>query len=133
MRQNETSSTTNLSDKQITALPYLVASPTLSRASELASIGRATLYRWMQDQEFRATLDRLRSQAADLALSELQGLMLKGIVVLAEAMEDANPTVRLRGAQAALSIGLNARNLKDLRRRIDRLDDAFALMTSENS
>ena len=127
MRQNETSPETSLTDRQAAALPYLVSSPSLSQGAKLADISRATLYRWMEDSEFRDTLERLRSQAADLALSELQGLMLKGAVVLAEAMEDASPSLRLRAANAALSIGLNVRSLKDFQERLDRVDDAFTL------
>ena len=61
MRHSETDSseeTTDLTQKQLAALPYLVASPSLSEGARLASIGRATLYRWMNDDEFRRTLER---------------------------------------------------------------------------
>ena len=53
--------------------------------------------------------------------------MLQGALVLAEAMQDPNPQVRVRAASAAMSIGLKAIDLKELRQRIERLDDAFAL------
>ena len=122
-----------LTDNQLVALPYLVASPTLAEGARLADIGRTTLYRWMNDPEFRATLERLRAEAADLAHTELRGLMLKGALVLAEAMEDPSPNVRVRAAQAALSMGLKAVDLKELRQRIDRLDDAFNLWARRNA
>ena len=56
--------------------------PSLSRDARSASISRATLYRWLQDDQFRQALDRLQSEAADFARSALQRRMLKGILEL---------------------------------------------------
>ena len=136
MEQNSTDSSDGaaaLTDSQLAALPYLVASPTMAEGARLADVGRTTLYRWMNDHKFRTTLERLRTEAAELAHTELRGLMLKGALVLAEAMEDPNAHVRVRAARAALSIGLKAVDLKELRQRIERLDDAFTLWARRNT
>ena len=133
MEQNGTDSQDNLTDKQLAILPYLIASPSVSESARLAGIGRSTLYRWMEDHEFREALERLRTEAAELAHTELKGLMLKGILVLAEAMEDDNPTIRLRAAQAALTTGLKAIDLKELQKRLERVDDAYRLWASRTS
>ena len=136
MEQNGTDSsdaTASLTDSQLAALPYLVASPTMAEGARLADVGRTTLYRWMNDHKFRTALERLRGEAAELAHTELRVLMLKGALVLAEAMEDPNAHVRVRAAKAALSIGLKAVDLKDLRQRIERLDDAFNLWARRNT
>ena len=114
-------------ENQLAAIPYLVAAPTMAEGAQLANIGRSTLYRWMNNHKFRSTLERLREEAADLAHTELRGLMLKGAHVLAKAMEDPNSHVRVRTARAALSLGLKTIDLKELQQRIERLDDAFAL------
>ena len=132
MEQNGTPDTTSLTARQEAAMPYLVASPSQSDGARVANIGRTTLHRWMQDDRFREELERLRAEAAGLAHTELNGLMLKGVLALAEALEDENPYIRLRAAQATLSIGLKALDLKELLRRLDRLDDAFALRRSSN-
>ncbi len=98
MEQNGTDASREpdgLSENQLAALPYLVASTNLSEGARLANIGRTTLYRWMDDPDFHDAFERLRSQAAALAHSELRGLMLKGVLVLAEAMEDPSPHVRV--------------------------------------
>lgn len=133
MKQNGTDDATNLTERQLVALPYLTASVSLSEGARLANVGRTTLYRWLEDSEFRRELERLRGEAAALARVELNGLMLKGIVVLAEAMEDPNLFVRVRGAQAALSLALKAIDTKELQQRLDRLDDAIALWFSRNA
>ncbi len=102
MRQNDTEKTTSLTDRQLAALPHIAASSTLSRGAHAADVSRATLYRWLQDDSFRHALDRLQSEAADFAKSELQALMLKGMLVLSQAMEDPSADIRLRAARATL-------------------------------
>ena len=136
MEQNGTDSpdaTASLTDSQLAALPCLVASPTMAEGARLADVGRTALYRLMNDHKFRTALERLRGEAAELAHTELRGLMLKGALVLAEAMADPNAHVRVRAAKAALSIGLKAVDLKELRQRIERLDDAFNLWARRNT
>ena len=95
-----------------------------------ASIGRATLYRWLQDEPFRQALERLQSDAADFARSELQGLMLKGILVLSQAMDDSNPDIRLRAARGTLYLALKVKDIKEIQQRLELIDEAFALRAS---
>ena len=133
MEQNGTNGVAVLTDKQLQALPYMAAAPSLSEAAKLAEVGRTTLYRWMEDDEFRRELERLRSEALDLAHVELKGLMLKATQVLGETMDDANPLVRLRAAQIALSIGLKSIEVKDIQRRLQLLDDALPLWATRNA
>lgn len=129
MEQNPTKKTNGrLTDRQAEALPHIAAAPTLSEGARIASIGRTTLYRWMEDDEFRRALESTRAEAADLARSELEGLMLKSTMVLADSLEDPAPTVRLRAASVALALGLKALDVKELHRRIDHVSDALALL-----
>jgi len=102
-------------------------------AAKLAEVGRTTLYRWMENDEFRRELVRLRSEALDLAHVELKGLMLKATQVLGDTMDDTNPFVRLRAAQIALSIGLKAIEVKEIQRRVELLDDALPLWATRHA
>ena len=119
-----------LTDKQLHTLPHLVTAPSLSEAARRADVGRTTLYRWIEDDEFRRELERQRNEALDLAHVELKGLMLKATQVIGETMDDANPLVRLRAAQIALSFGLKAIEEKEIQRRIQLLEDALPLWTT---
>ena len=114
-----------LTPRQVAALPYLVATPSIEEGARLAHIGRATLYRWMQDHQFRARLQELRAEAAELARTELRGLMLKSVVVLAESLEDPNPNIRLRAAQMALTTGHKIIDVERIERRLDLIDHAM--------
>ena len=132
MAENGRTATTELTDRQLRALPYLVAAPTMSEGARVAEVGERTLYRWMNDDDFRRELERRRSEASELAYVELKGLMLKAVQVLGDAMEDSSSQVRVRAAQTALSVGLKATELKDIQKRLDLLDAALPLWTRRN-
>ena len=94
---------------------------------------RATLYRWLRDDQFRQALDRLQSEASDFAKSELQALMLKGILVLSDTMEDASSDIRLRAARATLYLALKVKDMKDMEQRLELIDEAFAMRSSKGT
>ena len=133
MTQNGTNGATTLTDKQLQTLPHLVAAPSVSEAARRADVGRTTLYRWIEDDEFRRELERQRNEALELAHVELKGLMFKATQVLGEAMDDDNPFLRLRAAQIALTVGLKALEVKELQTRIELLEDALPLWATRNS
>ena len=124
---------TGLTEKQVVALPYVAAATTLSEGARLASIGRTTLRRWMEDDQFRRALENARAEAADLARTEIQGLMLKAVHVFAESLDHPKPEVRLRAASAAMALGLKVVDLKELNRRLDYLDDTVDLMRNKRA
>ena len=132
MIQNGTNETTTLTERQFNALPFLAAGRTATEGAELADIGRTTLYRWMEDDDFRRELERCRSEAAELAHTELKGLMLKATLVLGEAMDDSNPLIRLKAAQIALNTHLKANELNEIEKRLNLLDDALPLWSKRN-
>ena len=100
MRQNETRKSPNLTKKQLQALPYLVASPIKADAAKMAEVSRATLYRWMEDPEFREEYERLGEAANAVVRTEMNGLMLKAAAVFSQGMDEHFNESRLRAAQA---------------------------------
>ena len=81
----------------------------------------------MNDPELRQELESARQDAADLARSELRGLMLKATTVLAESLEDPSPVIRLRASRYAIDLGLTAFDLEQLQKGLGRINDAFDL------
>ena len=127
---NGTGDGSGLTPRQIAALPYIVAGATLSEGARLANMGRGTLYRWMNAPQFRRALETTRAESADLARTELEGLMPKAAVVLAEFLEDPSPNVRLRAANTilALGLGLETLDIEELNESLDYRDDTMALL-----
>ena len=126
--RNEQNFPPELSDRQVSALPYLAAAATNTEGARLAEISVSTLTRWRQDSVFRDELRRLREDAASLAHAELNGLALKSAAALADLLEDPNPRVRTQAARIAIDaeirLGESARN----RRRLNQLQKALTLL-----
>ena len=133
MEHHGTPDTDGPTHRQLAALPYLVAAPTMAEGARMASIGRTTLPRWMNDPDSRHRLEALRAHPPGLARTELNGLMLKSVLALAEAIEDPSPGIRLRAIQITLAMGFKANYLHDMARRLERVDEALHLWTSRHT
>ena len=116
-KQNETKHRrSHLSSRQILALPVLAVSPSVRQAAEETGVGESTLHRWLRDERFQSELRRLTAEAAELTRQELRKLTLRSVEVLTELMEHPDPTVRLRAAYYATSLGVRAIDLDNLRK-----------------
>ena len=127
MGENERQSkTSSLSRRQQSALPVIAATPTLAQAARSSGIGESTLYRWLEDPQFRDELIRLRQEAADLAKRELQGVMLRSVSVLAEALEDPDVAIRLRAARYGMSFAVQISEVEKLRADLQAVEDGLS-------
>ena len=98
-----------------------------AQAARTAGVGESTLRRWLDDDDFRAELVRLRQESAELARHELRGLMLRSVSVLAEAMDDPDKAIRLRAARYAMSFAVRICETGKLNRDTQDLEDALSL------
>ena len=117
-----------LSDRQVTALPYLAAATTNEEGARMAEISITTLKRWRQDSVFRDELRRLREDAASLAHAELNGLALKSMATLTALLEDPNPRVRTQAVRIALNVGARVGETAKNTRRLNQLQKALTLL-----
>ena len=121
----------SLTPRQTAALPYIAAEPNLVRGAQAAQVGRRTLMRWMNDPAFRAELERIRENIADLAYTELEGLTLKSVMRLDQLLDDPDPNVRHRALKTALSLSLNVRDQRDIRQQLETVENAQAMMRQQ--
>ena len=125
MRGNEREiKNSSLTIRQQSALHIISASPTVAQAARTSGIGESTLRRWLADNNFRRELVRHRQESANLARQELQGLMLRSVSVLTEAMDDPDQAIRLRAARYALSFAAQICEAEKLRNDIRTLEAA---------
>ena len=117
----------DLTQRQQAVLPVMAAAPSLAEAARMSGFNERTLRRWLDDDDFRAELTRLREESAGLARCELQGLMLRGVSVLSEAMDDPDKALRLRAARYALSFAVRIGETEKLRKDLQDLEDALSL------
>ena len=122
-----------LSNRQREVLPHIAASDSLAEGARRANISRTTIYRWLEDDDFRAELSRVRAEMADLAQAEIQGLMLKATAAVDKALDGDISPVQLRAALGAINLALKVRYGLNLERRLNRIDDALSMLRKESA
>ena len=89
MGQNETLG--GLSQAQFTAVEALLAGKTVTEAAAAASMGRATVYRWLKDDfAFQAELNRGRREIRRAAFGNLERLAAKATGCLEKAIDEGD-------------------------------------------
>ena len=121
----------NLSRRQQAVLPVMASAPSLAQAARISGFAERTLRRWLDDDDFRGELTRLRQESAELARLELQGLMLRSVSVLSQAMDDPDKAIRLRAARYAMSFAVRVSETEKLKKDIQDLEDAVALSNAQ--
>ena len=121
-----------LSARQKRALPILASASSIAEAARLSDVGRRTLHRWLDDPDFRDELARLHKNAADLARSQLQGVMLQAVLALADSLQDPNPEIRLRAIRTALNYSVKVNDIESLREELQTLEDSLNLTRIHN-
>ena len=104
-----------LSRRQIMALPILAAAPNLTEGAKEAGISDATLYRWRQNAHFRAEMDRMTHEIAETTHEGLNELLHHSFRVIREMLNDPDPAVRLKAAQATIIYGIRVCKAEELR------------------
>ncbi len=87
--------------------------------------------RWMNDPAFRAELERIRQNISDLAFNVVEGLTLKSAIRLEQLLDDPDPKVRLRALKVALSTSLSLKEQKEIRSRIEVIENAQRMMRDQ--
>ena len=114
-----------LSPRQQAALPIVASFPAIAQAARAAGVGESTLRRWLTDPAFSGCLAELRRQSANIARRKLLALTPLCVSVLADAMQNPDPAIRLRAVNYALSFNLRATELENLRADLDNLETAI--------
>ena len=110
-----------------------VSAPSVQFRTKLVDANRNLVLEGGEALKLLLEIQNVSNSTIPSAYVELRGLMLKATHVLGEAMEDANPQIRLRAAQTALSMGLRMTELKEIERRLDILDSALPLWARANA
>ena len=119
-----------LNSRQQGALPVIAASPTIAQAARDCRVSESTIRRWLRDPVFADELELLRQEYASQVSQQCLGLLLRGMNVLAESMEDPDRNLRLRATRYAMSFAVHLHGSvklnADVREMRDSLDSVLA-------
>ena len=117
----------HLSQRQLLALPHLLKPGTLKAKAKEIGVGRTTLYRWLEDENFRVTLQVLREATLHVAQSELHAMTYEAAAVLYRTLHSDDPDLSYRASKTVLQQANEAQYGQRVEQRMDAVRDAAAL------
>lgn len=115
----------DLTPRQLASLPVIAAASSNAEGARNAGIARRTLYRWLDDPDFRAELICLREEATALALSDLQAAMPIALSALIRCAQDDNPFVRYCAARYIYNTALHIGDSQNLQKQVQELQESL--------
>jgi hypothetical protein len=127
IRMNTSETTRNLgelSPQQEGAIVALLSDPGLTGAAKAAGVGKATLWRWMQQPAFREAYRRARREAVEQVRARLQQASGEAVEVLRDVMndQDAPHASRVSAARTVLDMATQATNEEEVEKRLAALE-----------
>jgi len=118
-----------LSRKQELAIAALLSEPTIAAAAEKVGIGEATLWRWLQREDFQADYQRARREAVAQAIAGIQQASSEAVKTLRRIMVDsgAPASSRVWAAKTVLELALKGAEVEDIEKRVTVLEEAASL------
>jgi hypothetical protein len=109
--------------RQQQALRALLERPTIAAAAESCNLSERTLFRYLEDEDFRAEYRRLRARLVEEVVAELQKGGVEAIGVLRRNFEAESESAQLRAARTVLEFMLRGTELVDLEARLAALEE----------
>ncbi len=102
----------------------LLSDPGLTSAAKAAGVGKATLWRWMQQPAFREAYRKARREAVEQARARLQQASGEAVEALREVMndQDAPHASRVSAARTVLDMAMEATSTEELEARLAALE-----------
>ena len=123
MTESDKNEGQNLTERQLKAIPHLVASSTYEKGCRKARISRNTFYEWMKNPVFKAELRRQRDTIIEEALDILKCNMTNAVRILVELLDTTkNEYLKRNVAKDIIGYVIKAKELEDLDRRITEIE-----------
>jgi len=105
------------------AISALLTEPTIPEAAKKAGVHERTLYRWLQDEEFKNEYNKAKRQLVDQALNYMQAITGTAIRKLNEIIEadDTPPNVKVSAIKTLLDNVVKIREVEELEKEIEEI------------
>src|SRR5208337_689479 len=118
----ERTETNSLTRKQREAIPHLIGARSLEAGRKKAKPSKSTLYKWLQDETFKADLDRQREAIISEALDRLKASIGKAVEVLTGLMDAPEKNIKIRACERVLEFFLKAKEIEEIEARLSELE-----------
>jgi DNA-binding MurR/RpiR family transcriptional regulator len=117
-----------LPHKQERAIVALIAAETVEKAAEQINVAPSTIYRWMQDKDFKNSYRNAKSELVTHAITRLQQISSESAETLREIMQDKEKpaSARVTAARAILDTAIKAVEYENLLVRIEKIEKLVA-------
>lgn len=115
------------SRKQDLAILALITEKTMKDAADKVGIGEATLWRWLQEDEFKQKYEGAKRQMVSHVTARLRHSMTIAVDTLIEIAENkkAQAMARVVASKTLLENGFKAVEMEDLQGRVEQLEEQF--------
>lgn len=110
--------------KQEKVLICLLNGETVKDAAKANKITETTIYLWLQKDEFKSELRRLRREAYETSFNKVQSVANQAIETLEKNLTCGNPSAEIRAAQILLEQSSKAIETLDILERLEVLENA---------
>ena len=113
------------SRKHDLAISALLTTRTIKEAAEKCGIHEDTLWRWMQEPDFRATFTAASRQVLESSVVELSVDAQMAVETLRRNLRCGRPEAEIRAAQAILAKAMRGIEFFEFERRLARLEEIY--------
>lgn len=111
-----------ITPKQDAAIIALLTEPTVERAATKAKVAPRTVYRWLNQPEFKAAFRDARRAMVDQAVVVLQQITKDAVKALKRNLTDpAPPGVQVQAANSVLDKAIDSQSLADMQAELEDL------------
>jgi hypothetical protein len=115
-----------LNARQRRAIPFIVASPTITDGINKASVNPKTFYQWLKQPGFKAELDRQRNEIADEAFRTLENSLTKAVNALTGLLDTQDSRLKRLVCNDIIDHILERKTVEDLDKRLTAIEQRLA-------
>ena len=113
----------DLNNRQLKALPALIASPTIKEGCKKAGVSVKQYYEWLKNPIFRERLEQEQKGICEKTLSSLEESITAAFQTLRTLLQSKNENVQVRSADSLLNFGLRLKELQQIENRLNAIEE----------
>ncbi|MCZ6620511.1 MAG: hypothetical protein O7C72_01210 [Deltaproteobacteria bacterium] len=112
-----------LTRKQVAAIPFLAAAPSILEGARNARVSTSMVYRWLRDEVFSKALEAYRRKLAKEGFDYLKSLIVKAAKVYEELLSCGDVSVRRLAAKDVMTFSQKVIDQEEIMVRLEALED----------